>query len=122
MRDDHAKNFAFCQNSNGQWRLSPAFDLCPSAGIGLTQEHTASASGKGSGIFRADLVAFARSIGVAQPVALDGIHNARAATTEFKALAISLGATKTGAIGWAWAFKAIDSQLRPTLVPGLRKT
>ena len=122
MRDDHAKNFAFCMDSNGQWRLSPAFDLCPSVGVGLTQEHTTSVNGKGGGISRADLVAFARSIRVAQPVALEGIDNARAAATEFKALAVSLGATKTGATGWARAFKVIDSQLRPNLVPGVRKT
>jgi serine/threonine-protein kinase HipA len=26
--DDHTKNFAFLMNSNGQWSLSPAYDIC----------------------------------------------------------------------------------------------
>ena len=25
--DDHSKNFAFCMDKNGQWRLSPAYDI-----------------------------------------------------------------------------------------------
>lgn len=28
--DDHTKNFAFLMNPNGEWKLSPAFDLCHS--------------------------------------------------------------------------------------------
>jgi serine/threonine-protein kinase HipA len=31
-RDDHAKNFAF-QLINGEWKLSPAYDLLPSSGF-----------------------------------------------------------------------------------------
>lgn len=31
-RDDHAKNFSF-QMINGEWKLSPAYDLLPSNGF-----------------------------------------------------------------------------------------
>ena len=31
-RDDHAKNFSFLMDTNGQWRLSPAYDLTFSSG------------------------------------------------------------------------------------------
>ena len=33
-RDDHAKNFSFVMNKDGQWRLSPAYDLVYSQGYG----------------------------------------------------------------------------------------
>lgn len=31
-RDDHAKNFSFLMDENGEWRLSPAYDLTFSSG------------------------------------------------------------------------------------------
>ena len=31
-RDDHAKNFSFLMNEQGQWALSPAYDLTFSSG------------------------------------------------------------------------------------------
>ena len=31
-RDDHAKNFSFLMRANGEWKLSPAYDLTFSAG------------------------------------------------------------------------------------------
>ena len=118
MKDDHAKNFAFCMDSAGQWSLSPAFDLCPSEGLGLGHEHTTTLNGKGTAIARSDLEAFAASQGIAPSVAKEGIDRARAAAAEFEALATHLGATKTGAKKWAKAFKAIDSGLRPISVAG----
>jgi serine/threonine-protein kinase HipA len=44
-RDDHVKNFAFVHHGNDGWKLSPAFDLTFSAGIG--GEHTTAISGQG---------------------------------------------------------------------------
>jgi len=37
-RDDHAKNFSFLMDSAGVWRLSPAYDLTFSYGVGI--EHS----------------------------------------------------------------------------------
>ncbi len=122
MRDDHSKNFAFCMDANGQWSLSPAFDLCPSSGFGYSGEHTTTLNGKGTDISRSDLEGFALSAGLSQQLTQDGIDSARAAATEFKALAISLGAAKGAAESWAKKFKKIDAHLRPTVAPGASST
>ena len=117
MKDDHAKNFAFCMDANGEWALSPAFDLCPSGGIGMTAEHTTTLNGKGSQISRSDLESFALSMGIPAQLADEGIDKARAAAAEFEALALGYGATKTGAKGWAKTFREIDTHLRPSTAP-----
>jgi len=44
-RDDHAKNFSFLMDRNGNWKLAPAYDLTWSAGPG--GEHTTSYVGEG---------------------------------------------------------------------------
>ncbi|NCC74167.1 MAG: type II toxin-antitoxin system HipA family toxin [Sphingobacteriia bacterium] len=44
-KDDHAKNFAFIYQ-NRKWKLSPAYDLLPSDGIG--GQHTTSVNGEGN--------------------------------------------------------------------------
>jgi len=112
MRDDHAKNFAFLMNEQGAWELSPAFDLCPSDGFGLTQEHTTSVNGKGRDISHDDLVAFAQSHGLSNAVAHEGIECARAAAAEFGPLAISMGASKAGVKDWNAKLKSVDQLLR----------
>jgi serine/threonine-protein kinase HipA len=43
-RDDHAKNFSF-QLTNNEWKLSPAYDLLPSAGF--NGYHTTTVNGNG---------------------------------------------------------------------------
>lgn len=56
-RDDHAKNFTFlCEEGN--WRLSPAYDLTCNGGI--NGEHTTTVNGKGKNIELDDMV----SVGV----------------------------------------------------------
>ena len=44
-RDDHAKNFSF-QYKNGNWTLSPAYDLLPSSGF--NGYHTTTINGQGN--------------------------------------------------------------------------
>ncbi len=44
-KDDHSKNFSF-QHINGEWKLSPAYDLLPSSGF--NNSHTTSINGKGN--------------------------------------------------------------------------
>jgi serine/threonine-protein kinase HipA len=44
-RDDHVKNFAFVHHGNEGWKLSPAFDLTFSTGMG--GEHTTAINGQG---------------------------------------------------------------------------
>ncbi len=44
-KDDHSKNFSF-QFKNGSWKLSPAYDILPSAGF--NDMHATSINGKGN--------------------------------------------------------------------------
>ena len=59
-QDDHVKNIAFLMNQQGEWRLSPAFDVSYSynpAGS-WTSQHQMSLNGKRDHFELADLVAF----------------------------------------------------------------
>ena len=59
-RDDHSKNFSYlCED--GQWRLSPAYDLTYSNSIG--GEHATTVNGNGRSPSREDLLAVAGQIG-----------------------------------------------------------
>jgi serine/threonine-protein kinase HipA len=59
-QDDHVKNIAFLMGKSGEWRLSPAFDVCysynPSGA--WTSRHQMSLSGKRDGFDRDDLIEF----------------------------------------------------------------
>jgi serine/threonine-protein kinase HipA len=56
--DDHAKNFSFCMNRDGIWRLSPAYDLTYSvdpAAPAYANRHSLTVNGKNEDITRKDL-------------------------------------------------------------------
>ena len=57
-QDDHTKNIAFLMDENGQWRLSPAFDMIyafnPSGD--WTSKHQMSINGKRDNFIKDDLV------------------------------------------------------------------
>ncbi len=61
-KDDHSKNFSFVMNEDGEWKLSPAYDLTPSEGI--NGEHTALVNGKGANITDDDFKAVAKRFGI----------------------------------------------------------
>jgi serine/threonine-protein kinase HipA len=48
-RDDHAKNFTFLMDAAGNWRLSPAYDLTFSSGLGVEQTTMVKGEGKAPG-------------------------------------------------------------------------
>lgn len=56
-RDDHSKNFSFLLTKDNEWKLAPAYDLTPSAGI--MGEQTSMVNGKGTSITDDDLIAAA---------------------------------------------------------------
>ena len=60
-RDDHAKNFSFLYQ-NGQWKLSPAYDLTWSHSFG--GEHATTVHGNGKNPGAAELEQAALSIGL----------------------------------------------------------
>jgi serine/threonine-protein kinase HipA len=115
MKDDHSKNFAFIMGPDGRWELSPAFDLCPNEGPSGWQ--TMSVSNESQHIGRDELVKFAKTMGLADSVAKDGIDQALAAANEFAPLAIDLGAQKSATKKWEKAFKEIENRLAATMVP-----
>lgn len=54
--DDHVKNFAFLMDDEGEWSLSPAYDLnCALS----PPEHSMAVNGKGTDFTRSDLLGFA---------------------------------------------------------------
>lgn len=64
-KDDHSKNFAF-QYKNDEWRLSPAYDMLPSAGF--NDMHTTSVNGKGNPSMD-DIVEVAKQVSISEKLA-----------------------------------------------------
>ena len=68
-QDDHTKNIAFLMGPDGEWRLSPAYDLTYShnpAGK-WTNQHQMSINGKRDHFTREDLIAVGESISLPRP-------------------------------------------------------
>lgn len=61
-RDDHAKNFSFLMDENGQWKLSPAYDLTFSNGPG--GEQSTMVMGEGRNITIKHLVRLGENAGL----------------------------------------------------------
>jgi serine/threonine-protein kinase HipA len=70
--DDHVKNIAFLMDKQGQWRLSPAFDVSyaynPSGA--WTSRHQMSLNGKRDDFGKEDLLAFALRAGIKKAKAM----------------------------------------------------
>jgi serine/threonine-protein kinase HipA len=62
-QDDHTKNIAYLMNQQGEWSLSPAFDMTHSykPGEGWTQTHQMTINGKRDHFTRQDLVEVAQN-------------------------------------------------------------
>lgn len=71
-QDDHTKNISFLMNKNGQWMLSPAYDIGfaynPSGS--WTNTHQMSINGKFDDIKREDLLACAASNNIKNPATI----------------------------------------------------
>lgn len=68
--DDHTKNLAFLMDSNGQWSLAPAYDVCfahnPAQGK-WTRQHQMLVAGKAQGITRGDLLQLGTHFDINRP-------------------------------------------------------
>jgi serine/threonine-protein kinase HipA len=62
--DDHVKNFAFMMTPDGQWHLSPAFDVMFAHGSDWTRTHQMFVNGKDMDIDRKDLLAVGRAFDI----------------------------------------------------------
>jgi serine/threonine-protein kinase HipA len=64
--DDHTKNFAFLMDKSGNWRLSPAFDVCHSfrPGSAWVSQQSLSVNGKRQNITRDDFLLVGRQMNI----------------------------------------------------------
>lgn len=67
-QDDHVKNFSFMMDRDGEWSLSPAYDLCHSEGSDFTRNHQLRLAGKVNDFTRSDLNELASYAGLKRGV------------------------------------------------------
>ena len=91
-RDDHAKNFAFLMNRDGEWALSPAYDLGYTPGPG--GEHTMTVAGEGREPTREHLLRVAEPVGISRKEAIAVIDAVNAAIAGWPNVANTAGCTK----------------------------
>jgi serine/threonine-protein kinase HipA len=99
--DDHVKNIAYLMNKQGEWRLSPAFDIAysynPSGA--WTSRHQMSVNGKRDGFTIDDLIALAVA-GAIKPAKarrfIEEVDTAVGKWVEFAAVAGVEDATRMG--------------------------
>lgn len=94
-RDDHAKNFAFLMNQQGNWRLSPAYDLTFSSGPG--GEHCTTVPGEGNSPSAEHLLSLAATFSIPVKEAKQAIDQVRSAVSEWKKYAEISGVKRTSA-------------------------
>lgn len=74
-RDDHAKNFSFLMNEQGEWKLAPAYDLTFVQGPG--GEHCTTVLGEGKSPGQSHLLELATKFGISKADALTIIVEVR---------------------------------------------
>lgn len=90
-QDDHTKDIAFLMNSQGEWSLSPAYDMTHSykPGEGWTQTHQMSINGKRDHFTRQDLIDVAQSNDLKNPEKV--IADVIAAVEQWSTFAVDAG-------------------------------
>ena len=88
-QDDHVKNIGFVMNKNGDWRLSPAFDVAYSYNpVGdWTSQHQMSLNGKRDNFVQDDLILFAKNIGMKQRKAVEIMDEVATAVKKWRVFA-----------------------------------
>ncbi|AXH16475.1 hypothetical protein CP985_14140 [Malaciobacter mytili LMG 24559] len=87
--DDHAKNFAYLMDKDGNWKISPAYDITYSKG--LAKQHTTTVSGKGLRIKRHEVLEIAARQTIKNTKAKMIIEDCIRAVVGFKELAYEVG-------------------------------
>ncbi len=88
-RDDHAKNFACLMNAEGQWTVSPAYDLTFSTG--MAGQHTTTIAGEGARPGTEHLLEVARRASIARRHATEVIDQVRSAIGRWRQFADEAG-------------------------------
>jgi serine/threonine-protein kinase HipA len=88
-RDDHAKNFSFLMDAQGQWKLSPAYDLTFSSGPGGEQSTMVMGEGRNPGVEH--LIKLGLEVKIAKPRITQIIDQTRSALAVWPDLARQYG-------------------------------
>ncbi len=83
-QDDHTKNIEFLMDTDGVWRLAPAFDMSFAYGVGYTRRHQMSVNGKRLNISRTDMLTVASEVGIDSREANDIIDRTLDVVGRFK--------------------------------------
>lgn len=94
-RDDHSKNFSFLMSQQGDWNVSPAYDLTFSSGP--AGEHSTMVMGEGRNPTKEHLLKLADTCNIKQDKALEIINQVCAATQKWDAFAREVGVSKVQA-------------------------
>ncbi|NBK24924.1 MAG: type II toxin-antitoxin system HipA family toxin [Spirochaetia bacterium] len=88
-RDDHAKNFSFLMDAQGQWKLSPAYDLTFSSGLGGEQSTMVMGEGRNPSVEH--LIKLGLETKIAKPRIAEIIDQTRSAIGAWPDLARQYG-------------------------------
>ena len=91
-RDDHSKNFSFLMDAQGNWTVSPAYDLTFSSGP--AGEHSTMIMGEGKNPTKKHLLKLAGTVGIKQDKALEIIDQVLAALKKWDDFATEVGVSK----------------------------
>ncbi|MEN8178404.1 MAG: type II toxin-antitoxin system HipA family toxin [Pseudomonadota bacterium] len=91
--DDHVKNIAFLMDKQGQWRLSPAFDVAYSYNPNgaWTSRHQMSLNGERDDFQVEDLVAFAQTAGLKKAKAMALLREVASSVKNWRGYAEATG-------------------------------
>lgn len=88
-QDDHTKNFGFLMNKQGQWSLSPAFDMTYSydpSGM-WTKNHQINLNGKNNNFTKNDIVTFGNYCNLKEKKSIEILENTIKQFKKFEQLA-----------------------------------
>ncbi len=89
-QDDHAKNTSFLMDEQGEWSLSPAYDITYANGNYYTKNHQMSIVGKVNNFTREDLITLGTNIGMKKSKAEEIINHTAEVVTSFLQRAIDI--------------------------------
>jgi len=88
--DDHTKNISFLMNKNGEWRLSPAYDVTYAYNPEnrWLKQHQMAVNGKRENIYRGDLLTLASEMNIKKPLEIiASVQESASKWMEFAAIA-----------------------------------
>ena len=114
--DAHIRNFEFMMQPDGEWHITPAFDLtfsCFNPKNKLDEYHYLSMNGKRTGITRNDMISFARMSNIDKADSI--INDCVETILNFRSHASNYGVSEY----WQDVIERHFAEMSPTLLSGL---